>query len=283
MHDLLARLKARAPKPDRWTPETLYYGSLKRYLESDDPEVQSALRRLDYWSNEVSRIERPSVLSLLGVRFILCPRGNTVPGSAGFRLVHSSDAEVWENPAYLPRAFVSTKPILVPDDDKALEVVSDPGFLALKSAVVCLGKDQAPKSGGLNSVKPALIPARLDRYNLHSVEISAESPEPGWLVLSDLFYPGWQATLDGKRVPIFPGNYLFRAVEFPAGKHRVRFEYRPGSFLVGCRSVWFRICGPGLDLTDFFETATPKLTQGFHRRYAPARKTHRLVVGYPGP
>ena len=156
-------------------------------------------------------------------------------------------------------------------------MISDPGFLDLKSAVVCLGKDQAPKSGGLNSLEPDLIPARLDRYNLHSVEISAESPEPGWLILSDLFYPGWEATLDGKPVPIFSGNYLFRAVEFPAGKHQVRFQYRPGSFLVGVGLFGFGFVVLRLDLTDLCETATPKLTRNSPPLW-PARKTRRLVV-----
>jgi Bacterial membrane protein YfhO len=233
VHDLLARLQARAPKHGQWTQETLYYRSLERYLKSDDPEVQSALRRLDYWSNDVSRLERPSLLSLLGVRFILCPKGNGLAASAGFRLVHTSDAEVWENPGYLPRAFVSTQPIFVNEEEKALDVISDPSFLSLRSAVICLGKGVLSKPAAISSRKPELIPARVDRYTLHSVDITAESPEPAWLVLSDLFYPGWQAAIDGKPVPIFLGNYLFRAVELPPGKHHVRFVYRPLTFYAG--------------------------------------------------
>jgi hypothetical protein len=233
VHDLLARLQAGAPKHDRWTQETLYYRSLERYFKSDDPEIQSALRRLDYWSNDVSRIERPGLLSLLGVRFILCPRGNKLAAAAGFRLAHTSDAEVWENPGYLPRAFVSTQPMFVDQEEKALQLISDPAFLSFNSAVICLGKGERSKHAAVGSGKPELIPARVDRYALHSVDITAESAEPGWLVLSDLFYPGWQAEIDGKPVPIFSGNYLFRAVELPSGKHHVRFVYRPLTFRAG--------------------------------------------------
>jgi Bacterial membrane protein YfhO len=233
VHDLLARLQAGAPKHGKWTQETLYYRSLERYLRSNNPEILSALRRLDYWSNDVSRLERPGLLSLLGVRFILCPKGNRLAASAGFRLVHTSDAEVWENPGYWPRAFVSTQPVFVDEEEKALQVISDPAFLSFKSAVICLREGELSKHPAISSGKPELIPARVDRYTLHSVDITAESPQPGWLVLSDLFYPGWQAAIDGKPVPIFSGNYLFRAVELPPGKHHVRFVYRPLAFHVG--------------------------------------------------
>jgi hypothetical protein len=57
----------------------------------------------------------------------------------------------------------------------------------------------------------------------------------GWLILSDLFYPGGEATCDGYQTEIFPANYLFRAVRIPAGTHIVEYSYRPASFRIGCR------------------------------------------------
>jgi uncharacterized membrane protein YfhO len=46
-------------------------------------------------------------------------------------------------------------------------------------------------------------------------------------------FPGWQAYLDGERVPSFRADYLFRATRLPSGEHRVEFRYRPRSLLLG--------------------------------------------------
>ena len=71
------------------------------------------------------------------------------------------------------------------------------------------------------------------------------------LRLADQYYPGWTARVDGKPAAISRGDDIFRAVETPAGTHRVVFEYRPmcfrfGLYLMGLAlavggftSVWF--------------------------------------------
>ncbi len=66
-----------------------------------------------------------------------------------------------------------------------------------------------------------------------SLIIETNSNSPGTLVLTDTYYPGWQATVDGQQAPLLRANYLFRAVNTPAGKHHVEFLYRPFSFYLG--------------------------------------------------
>ena len=63
--------------------------------------------------------------------------------------------------------------------------------------------------------------------------IDLHAPRDGWLVLSDVWYPGWQAWIDGRPAPVLRANYLFRAVKAPAGSHRVVFSYQPLSFRLG--------------------------------------------------
>jgi len=53
------------------------------------------------------------------------------------------------------------------------------------------------------------------------------------LVFSDVYYPGWRATLDGQPVPIRRADYLFRAVEVPAGRSQIVLTYSPIHWWVG--------------------------------------------------
>ena len=63
--------------------------------------------------------------------------------------------------------------------------------------------------------------------------ISIEAVGPGTLVLSEVAYPGWQARLDGHRVPIQALYGVLRVVDLPAGIHEVEFVYRPTMVYVG--------------------------------------------------
>jgi len=71
------------------------------------------------------------------------------------------------------------------------------------------------------------------RYDPHTVEIGLTTPKPGYLVLSDTFYPGWRASVDGQPASLYRANYAFRAVPVPAGVHTVRMVFRPISWFVG--------------------------------------------------
>jgi uncharacterized membrane protein YfhO len=75
--------------------------------------------------------------------------------------------------------------------------------------------------------------------------------------LSELFYPGWQAYIDGNKALTLRADYLLRAIPMPAGRHNVVFVYRPASFLIGAAitiftllllgatSVLLYFCSPG--------------------------------------
>jgi uncharacterized membrane protein YfhO len=66
-----------------------------------------------------------------------------------------------------------------------------------------------------------------------SLEVLVRSQRDAFLVLSEVFYPGWEARLDGREVEILCANYIFRAVLVPRGEHTVSLRYRPRSVLWG--------------------------------------------------
>ncbi len=75
--------------------------------------------------------------------------------------------------------------------------------------------------------------ARVIDNGSNSVTINAVAQQPGYLILDDSAYPGWSTYLDGRSVDWKPANENFRAVALPAGRHVVRFRYRPTSILLG--------------------------------------------------
>jgi uncharacterized membrane protein YfhO len=75
--------------------------------------------------------------------------------------------------------------------------------------------------------------ARLESYDDERAVIESRSPRRSLLVLTDVHFPGWKATVDGKPVDIERVNYLMRGVPVPPGAHRVEMRYEPTSWRLG--------------------------------------------------
>jgi len=73
----------------------------------------------------------------------------------------------------------------------------------------------------------------IDDYQAHQVKLITESENDTMLVLTDNYYPGWKAYVDGKPTQIYRANYTFRAVAIPKGTHNVIFRYEPQSVKKG--------------------------------------------------
>jgi hypothetical protein len=87
---------------------------------------------------------------------------------------------------------------------------------------------QAAASPGSPDLKePEQPSAVIADYTNNAVEINVTAPQPGIAVLHDLFYPGWEVYVDEVKEPVLRANILFRGVEVPAGRHKVRFVFRP--------------------------------------------------------
>lgn len=71
--------------------------------------------------------------------------------------------------------------------------------------------------------------ATLTQYAPNELHYSVEAQGEGLLVFSDIYYPGWTATVDGQEVELGRVNYVLRAMRIPAGKHEVVLEFRPSS------------------------------------------------------
>ncbi|HEX9017204.1 MAG TPA: YfhO family protein, partial [Chloroflexota bacterium] len=71
------------------------------------------------------------------------------------------------------------------------------------------------------------------RSSANRLRVEVNGASPGFLVLNELSYPGWKAYLDGRQVPVWRANYLFRAIEVPPGDHDIEFSFEPDSLKLG--------------------------------------------------
>ena len=65
------------------------------------------------------------------------------------------------------------------------------------------------------------------------MELIARTEAPVYLVMSDVYYPGWTATIDDQPTTLYPANFAFRAVLVPPGEHRVTFTFEPTTWRIG--------------------------------------------------
>lgn len=76
-------------------------------------------------------------------------------------------------------------------------------------------------------------PVKISRYENDRVVLSVELEAPGFVVLADVFYPGWEATIDGQPAEILKANRAMRALAVTPGRHTIEYRYRPESWRNG--------------------------------------------------
>jgi hypothetical protein len=136
---------------------------------------------------------------------------------------------VYENSRVLPRVFVVGDAGPLPERAQVLAALCKTD---LRTRVLLEGLEgAAPPAQAKTAAGDAVAVIRA--YEPNHVAIDVDNPAPGWLVLTDIWYPGWTCTLDNEPVPIYRADFLFRAVQLPAGAQRIEFRFAPRSYQVG--------------------------------------------------
>lgn len=74
---------------------------------------------------------------------------------------------------------------------------------------------------------------KLVEHSPKNMRYESESSTNGLAVFSEIYYPGWLATIDGKEAEVIRADYILRALEIPAGKHTIEFSFQPKAYTVG--------------------------------------------------
>ena len=134
---------------------------------------------------------------------------------------------IYENPLVLPRAFVVQRSVRIREEE-ILDFMASKNFNPSREVILPGEREKLPDNS-----PGYFTPASIIHYAPDEVKIKVKIPQPGYLVLSDLYYPGWEVWVDGRKDKIYRVNYLLRGVYLPAGEHIVSFRFSSHSFHKG--------------------------------------------------
>jgi hypothetical protein len=191
---------------------------LRRYQEMIDtyiaPEMQKMMPAIAKAQGDMTRVPGDSiwpVLNMLNVKYIIMPLqgGQTVPIQNLY-----SFGNAW---------FVDHVNFV----DNANQEIDGVGKVNLRHVAVADKKFESALTGAVEQSGNALV--TLKTYQPNQLTYTTVSEKGGVVVFSEIYYPEWTATIDGKDAPIGRVDYILRALTVPAGKHQVVLTFKPAS------------------------------------------------------
>ncbi|WP_071147707.1 YfhO family protein [Bacteroides ihuae] len=195
---------------------------LRRYQEMIDhhitKEMQAAYNEIATAQGKMDSVNGNSfrVLNMLNTKYFIFPSGK-------------GKVAPIENPYAYGNAWFVGNVRYVNTANEEIEAIDS--VLLTETAIVDASfKDKL--KGITNSYKDSLSAVRLTNYKPNHLVYETSSSKDGIVVFSEIYYPGWTATIDGKPAEIARANYILRAMNIPAGKHTIEMAFDPKSIHV---------------------------------------------------
>jgi hypothetical protein len=175
------------------------------------------------------------LLSMLDVKYLLVqPQAQLIPPAEWQPVFVDDTVAIYRNPWWQGRAAFVERVKVMPDAQAVLAHVREPGFDPWRVALVEDGMDAAAAQrlsrGGNAEVQ-------VEQVSPNELLIHTQTDAERFLVLSEMWFPGWRAQLNGMPLPIYRTNYLLRGIVVPPGTHTIRMVYRPTSVLFGAATT----------------------------------------------
>jgi hypothetical protein len=177
-----------------------------------------------------------NVLSLLNVRYLLSRK--PIQTGQFTKVAELPGRTVYENRSALPRFFLVSRIHQAANLEQAVAFLRSKEFDPRAVAAV---EGAVPFSEPAQSEPAGTV--RVVEYRSSRLVLDVESPQPAFLVTSEVHYPGWRAFLDGVEKSIAMTNATFRGLPVPAGRHRVEMRFEPA---ILARSAAVSIAGLAL-------------------------------------
>ncbi len=203
------------------------------FLEKDKlPAITPYTASYINFSSDTKNIK---LINLLSTKYILANPGvDFIKGknnNDNYKLVYDNKVTIYENQDALPRAYFVNDYKIIKNKIDILKELAGNAFNPENSVILEEEINmRMPAGEKYGSEKPVVA---INEYNSENVKITATVGKKGILVLTDMFYPGWEAYVDGEKTKIYCANYLLRAVCLEPGRHEISFIYNPDFFHAG--------------------------------------------------
>jgi hypothetical protein len=177
---------------------------------------------------------RSPLLDLLNARYVLVPLNNDASNATGLQrfsnlVYEDSQIRILEKTTAFPRAWiVHAAEQVAPGGDDSLRLIDSGRIDARYTALL----EQPPP--------PLEAPADLSRdqavvvqYEANQLEVRTSTGAAGLLLLSEIYYPAWNAYVDGQSVELYVADGALRAVAIPVGEHTVELRFESDTLRIG--------------------------------------------------
>ena len=206
-----------------------------RFQRVFNPPTSDAFRNFIF--TEPKRVQR--LIDLMNVKYVVSqpwasPRDwlrDPFRSDPNYRLVYDHEVRVYQNQTALPRCFLVHQSRHFDHPDAVLAALFSPTFEPRRT--VYLEDPSAPPVDGGEAAAGERV--AITHLGINDLEVEATATTPSYLFLSEAYYPGWQATVDGQAAPVYAADYLFRAVHLTPGRHTISLTFHSAPFERGWR------------------------------------------------
>lgn len=213
---------------------------LKNYYEAIDAVngnlPGSSIRQHDVQVPYLNVFSRS--VDFLNIKYVLAPTAyDPIAGISNdrFTLLRQDNVReyrLYENKTVMPRFFFVRSIIKLPNRSSVAKVFIE-NRADFTDAVYIDGSKNMVNDVLSNCPPNEKGTVQIQSYTPNAIQLAVSTPCNGVLTSSEVMYPGWEATIDGKRVNLFEGNLAFRTLLVPKGRHDLVLRYNPEIFIIG--------------------------------------------------
>lgn len=210
---------------DLWQPDTAAFHGLQDVGGIANPLQLAHWRTL--WATLGGR--QTQIYDMFNVHYIIVKDGTPLPeGKFELALDAPGPLAVYRNLTAFPRAWLVHQAAAVTSADQAIRAMHAPSFDPHQQAIVITAVPLPPLAPMTGNEQVAIT-----HYGSNRIQLAVDASAPAVLVISEIWYPGWHATVNQVRVPVLQVNGGLRGIAVPAGHSDVSLSFAPTSWRLG--------------------------------------------------